>query len=617
MSRSRCHAESRPVHAVALLGCLAILFHSAQLEAQSVRGTLVEESSGIPIEGAFVVLLDGSDSTVAGTLTDDLGVFVLQAPAAGRYAVRAERIGYDSFSSLPLSLTLGPPLQYRLEMPVRPVELATLSVETERRCESRPEDGRRMARVWEEAKKALTTAVWTEQQRAFRFTTRLHRRTLDPRGLRVLQEETEILSGLAVNPFRALPAEELAASGYTRRLPSDTTEYFAPDAQVLLSDLFLDDHCFRVVEGGGETAGMIGLGFEPLLETDRTDISGVLWLDRSTAHLQFIQYRYENLPSGVESDELGGRVGFRRLPGGAWIVDDWHIRMPVLEEITVMERTGPAVPGNPPRARRRIRLGAIEEQGGEVLIVADAQGRITVAPGGLTPGRGALSGQVFDSTSNTPLGGATVSLLGTNLRTISDAEGRYSLEDLPVGEFYLTFSHRRADALRLGSVLQRAVVQEGEVARVDLAVPPASTVIPALCPASEGTSGGSTESVMSVIAGTVVETGSNLPVGDAIVHLSTHVLGVLAAPVDLETLSAWRVAGVAGPGSLSRFETVADQNGSFLLCGIPAGLRLYAGAIDPSAQRGRRSSVVYFTTPRGIHTANLQIAPQPEASEGS
>ena len=617
MSRSRCRAESRPVHAVALLGCLAILLHSPQLEAQSVRGTLVEESSGIPIEGAFVVLLDGRDSTVAGTLTNDLGVFVLQAPAAGRYAVRAERIGYDSFSSLPLSLTLGPPLQYRLEMPVRPVELATLSVETERRCESRPEDGRRMARVWEEAKKALTTAVWTEQQRAFRFTTRLHRSTLDPRGLRVLEEETEILSGLAVNPFRALPVEELAASGYTRRLPSDTTEYFAPDAQVLLSDLFLDDHCFRVVEGAGETAGMIGLGFEPLLETDRTDISGVLWLDRSTAHLQFIQYRYENLPSGVESDELGGRVGFRRLPGGAWIVDDWHIRMPVLEEITVMERTGPAVPGNPPRARRRIRLGAIEEQGGEVLIVADAQGRITVAPGGLTPGRGALSGQVFDSTSNAPLGGATVSLLGTNLRTTSDAEGRYSLEDLPVGEFYLTFSHRRADALRLGSVLQRAVVQEGEVARVDLAVPPASTVIPALCPGAEGASTESTESVMSVIAGTVVEAGGDLPVEGAIVHLSTDVLGVLAAPVDLETLSAWKVAGVSVPESLSRFETVADQNGSFLLCGIPAGLRLYAGAIDPSAERGRRSNIVYFTAPRGIHAAKLEIAPQPEASEGS
>ena len=612
MSGSRCHAVSRPVCAVALLACLATLAHVAQLEAQSVRGTLVEESSGIPVEGAFVVLLDASDSTVAGTLTDDSGIFVLQAPAAGVYALRAERIGYESFSSPPLSLTPGPPIQYRLVMPVSPVELATLSVEGERRCESRPEDGPRMARVWEEAKKALTTAVWTEQQRAFRFTTRLHRSTLDPRNLRVLNEEAEIQSGLALNPFRALPVEELAVTGYTRRL-RDTTEYFAPDAQVLLSDLFLDDHCFRIVEGGGETADMIGLAFEPLFETDRTDISGVLWLDRSTAHLQFIQYRYENLPSSVESAELGGRVRFRRLPGGAWIVDDWHIRMPVLEQITVMERTGPAVPGNPPRPRLKTRLGAIAEQGGEVLIVSDPQGRLTVVPGGLTPGRGSLSGQVFDSTSNAPLSGAAVSLLGTNLRTTSDSEGRYSLDNLPVGEFYLTFSHPIAAALRLGSVLRRIVVTEGEVARVDLAVPPASTLIPALCP----TTAAAAQSTESLIAGTVVKAGSGVPVEGAIVHLSSHVLGVLAAPVDAEALSAWKVAGISGPESLTRLETVAGQDGSFLFCGIPAGLRLYAGAIDPSARHGRWSNIVYFTTPRGIHIAQLEIVPAPAAREGS
>ncbi len=138
-------------------------------------------------------------------------------------------------------------------------------------------------------------------------------------------------------------------------------------------------------------------------------------------------------------------------------------------------------------------------------------------------------------------------------------------------------------------------------------------MIPALCPAAEGAS---TESTESAIAGRVVEAGSDVPLEGAIVHLSTHVLGVLAAPLDLETLSAWRVAGVAGPQSLSRFQTVADQNGSFLFCGILAGMRLYAGAVDPLAERGR-SNILYFTTPRGIYTAKLEITPQPEASEGS
>ena len=51
MSRSHFRAASRPFHALALLGCLAIPFHFSNLDAQSVRGTLVEEGSGIPIEG--------------------------------------------------------------------------------------------------------------------------------------------------------------------------------------------------------------------------------------------------------------------------------------------------------------------------------------------------------------------------------------------------------------------------------------------------------------------------------------------------------------------------------------------------------------------------------------
>lgn len=610
MSRLQWRAASRRVRASLLLGCLSVFLRSPPLAAQSVGGELVEEGTALPIEGAFVVLLDESGTSVAGTLTDGSGFFLLTAPSAGRFSVRAERIGYESFSSPRLQLTPGAPVQYRLVMPVRPVELARLSVEGERRCQSLPEDGQRVARVWEEARKALTTAVWTKEQAAFRFTTRLHRSTLDPQGNRVLEEESEIQSGLAVNPFRALPVEELATSGYTRRLPSDTTEYYAPDAEVLLSDLFLQDHCFRVVQGDGEAQGMIGLAFEPLLEDDRTEISGVLWLDRSSANLQFIQYRYENLPSGLESDQLGGRVGFRRLPGGAWIVDEWHIRMPLLEQITVRERTGPAVPGNRPRARRMQRLAAILEQGGEVLMVADEMGRIAVAPDQHAPGRGSLSGQVFDSTANAPLGGAAVSLLGTNLRTTSDAEGRYSLANVPVGEFYLTFSHRVADLLKLPAAAQRVVVREGEAARVDLAVPGPGTLIPTLCPAAEGAS------AESVVLGTVQEADGDQPVEGAIVHLSTHVLGVLAAPLDLEKISAWKVAGIAGPESASRFETVADRHGNFLLCGIPAGLRLYAGAIDPR-EGAARSRILYFTTRPGIHMAKLRMAPRPELSEGS
>lgn len=138
----------------------------------------------------------------------------------------------------------------------------------------------------------------------------------------------------------------------------------------------------------------------------------------------------------------------------------------------------------------------------------------------------------------------------------------------------------------------------------------ARTLIPTLCPAAEGAS------AESVVLGTVQEADGDQPVEGAIVHLSTHVLGVLAAPLDLEKISAWKVAGIAGPESASRFETVADRHGNFLLCGIPAGLRLYAGAIDPR-EGAARSRILYFTTRPGTHMSKLRMAPRPELSEGS
>ena len=80
---------------------------------------------------------------------------------------------------------MGQVLDYRLTMPVRPVELAQISVEGERQCNIRKAEGERVAAVWEEARKALTTAVWTEKERNFRFTIQLWERLLDPRNLEI------------------------------------------------------------------------------------------------------------------------------------------------------------------------------------------------------------------------------------------------------------------------------------------------------------------------------------------------------------------------------------------------------------------------------------------------
>ena len=110
----------------------------------------------------------------------------------------------------------------------------------------------------------------------------------------------------------------------------DGSIYYAPDADVLLSDAFLDTHCMSLVEGEDEAEGLVGLSFEPTQDRGVTDISGVLWLDPADAELQWLDYQYEFLDV-PNSERLGGKIRFSGLPDGTWIVRQWYIRMPILE----------------------------------------------------------------------------------------------------------------------------------------------------------------------------------------------------------------------------------------------------------------------------------------------
>jgi hypothetical protein len=565
--------------------------------AQTVRGELVEETLDAPIEGAFVVLVDADGEQVVAMLTNAVGRFVLEAPSPGRYRVKAERIGYESHTSPDLELEMGQVLDYRMTMPVRPVELVQISVEAERQCNIRRAEGERVAAVWEEARKALTTAVWTEKERNFRFTIQLWERLLDPRNLEILEQQGEIKTGMAEYPFRALPAEELAEIGYVRRFEDDNaTEYYAPDAETLLSDVFLDDHCFRVVEGRGDMNGMIGLAFEPVKrDGDKTDVSGVLWLSARDAHLRFVDYRYEFLPGRIRgAEKLGGRLEFRMLPGGAWVVDDWHIRMPVTE--VTLEGNPHPVPGSLRRLREKRKLVAVKEEGGAVIGISDPVGHSI----GQT-GRGSLVGVAFDSTQNAALSYATVALLGTNFRTTTDEQGQYSMEYLPPGDFFVTISHPRVGMLRLGSAIRPVQIREDARVEVDLAIPSARRLAPTLCPGHERGEG--------LVVGLVIDALTGDPLRDATVRLSTHLRGVIAGSELAEP-----DAGVEE----IQLETTSDHNGGFLFCRVPTGIRLYSAASLEDQDGIGAEEVFYFTVAEDeIHEAIFEVATPTESLSGS
>ena len=147
-------------------------------------------------------------------------------------------------------------------------------------------------------------------------------------GRRVLEEERTYDRRFTSRPFVAADPEQLAERGFVETPTFGTWRYYAPDADVLLSDAFLDTHCFRLQRTERNDEQLIGLAFEPIPGRRVPEVKGVLWLDQSTARLRSIEFGYVNLHSEVRGQYGGGKVILAELPNGTWIVREWEIRMP-------------------------------------------------------------------------------------------------------------------------------------------------------------------------------------------------------------------------------------------------------------------------------------------------
>ena len=285
---------------------LGLLGGAVPAGAQTVRGTLVEEGTELPIAGAFVILEDSAGQALASTLTGSAGTWLLRAPTAGTYRLRADRIGYASSLSDALVLEEGQSVSYRLAAAVAPVGLTELAVEgADSRCEVLGEEGLAVYRVWEEARKALAAIVWTGQQPYYRFDAVHYQRQLDAAGLPASDVEYEEVRYFGRHPFRSIPTRDLVLGGFVQRI-SGVVQYYGPDADVMLSDAFLLRHCFKLVET--DLPGLVGLEFEPVDESRTIDISGTMWLDTETSELRSLDFTYENLELPVDYAPAG-RVG--------------------------------------------------------------------------------------------------------------------------------------------------------------------------------------------------------------------------------------------------------------------------------------------------------------------
>lgn len=345
-----------------LLSLALLAVCTGTLGAQTVRGQLVDSISRTPLHGAFLTLLDAEGLERARAITDAAGQFILQAPAPGTYRLRSKRIGFRPYVSPPLILRTDETLTYDAAIDPIPVPLKEVVVAGERQCDV--EAGASVAVLWEEIREALAAVAWTSRGLGYWYELTHFERELTAGGKRLGPDSTWHQVGYHQVPFRSAPAIQLMVNGYVV-VEDDGWTYYGPDAEVLLSDIFLRTHCFETKA----EKGLVGLGFTPARGRNLPDVKGTLWVDRDNAELRHLEFSYTRIPERLNAPKAGGRVEFMRVPNGSWIVRDWVIRMPVARVVSGAYNTGaPRVVGYREAGGSAVQ---IKTQGGTVVYSAD------------------------------------------------------------------------------------------------------------------------------------------------------------------------------------------------------------------------------------------------------
>ncbi len=412
--------------------------------AQVVRGQVVSAEEGRPLPRAFVILQDAGGGELVRARTDGLGRYVLVAPGAGTYTLRTAVIGIQSWVSRPVNVGATDTLDVRITLALRPVQLDSIVVTGDQQCRADPTGGSQTLAVWAEARKALAAVAWTEQSDSLWYHVLQYHRVLNPGTLRPIEGSVNRLTGTSpAGPFLSLNAEELSDGGYVQEVDGGWKPY-GPDADVLLSETFANDHCFYLRTHPTDTT-RIGVAFEPARGRRLPDIKGVFWLDRITAGLRSLEFQYDRLPWPVSSRHIGGEIDFRQMSNGLWVVEEWRLRLPE------MRRRGASAVGDVAVTRYRETGGLVVQlrsRAGEVLTAADVELLMAdeADPPGPTPVRGVLRGTVQDSVRGAPVDGAAVFLLDERDRihdvAFTTPQGWFELHAPEEGRFRLDI-HRR------------------------------------------------------------------------------------------------------------------------------------------------------------------------------
>jgi hypothetical protein len=504
--------------------------------AQVVHGSVVAAGEQ-PVSGVVVILVDAGAREVGRSLTNERGEYRLTAPRPGSYRLRTLRIGFQSVLTEPFPLVAGDDLARRLAVSTTAFTLDTVRAVGRNPCKVLAGDSTSVvAAIWDQVRSALIATQLTLNTRTIYSTSISYQRMVDIRSQRIGGQSIDVKGEFATQPWRSMSADSLRKLGYIYTLRDSTRVYNAPDIAVLLSDVFLEDHCLRIAEGS--TAERLGIEFSPTSARRSTpEIRGTIWLNRRTNELSDLEAGYINRITREEERIARVEVGFTRLRNGMWAISRWNIRMPVPMLAPVYSPTYALLRYEP-------RLDSMKVTGGELVMVTTTGTRrdtIWMRP------PLSLRGTVVDSLSDAPVRRAVVTLGGTIQVDTTDSDGKFTIAGVLPGRYSLNVTTPSLDSLN--AVDQRSILFADSSMRLTVRVPNARMIAGSVC----GPENTATRLGAGILLGSVVRADAS-PVANASV-----------AAQWTEIILNEAVAG----NRIKEAQTRTDARGVFRICGLP------------------------------------------------
>jgi hypothetical protein len=542
---------------------IVLVAAASPVTAQIIRGSVFLPDGATPVAGAIVLAQDESGGTAGRVLTSPRGEFTLRLPAAGRYGLTVMRIGFRPTVIPSRIVAAGAVDTVRVVFVGEPVTLSGMNVRDRESCRIRADSGLAVARVWEEARKAMLSSQLSAEGAPLLAEWIEYDRTLDSDARYVRQQKIRTTKNPTNHAFRSAPVALLDTAGYVVTDATGTT-YYLPDAEVLLSPSFAASHCFRLQAPPNGGANLIGVAFSPTgNRKDLREIEGTAWVNRETAELKSLEIRYTNLPEMLEAAHPGGSVEFLRLNDGNWLINRWNVRMPQLGVTT--RSSGIGAPSG--RSTSAAAIRGTQVTGGEVNRVSRRDSTFYEWHGPR------LRVLLRSNDSIMRPAGAKFELDGTDYAQRANIDGQVDMSPVLAGRYKAKIHTALMDSLGMPPVEQDVDVRDGS--GVDtLRLPRARDLLTTVCPRDSVKNG------EGMLRGRVVdEKGGALRQAAVVVTWQTNFAIVGGVRGDQVNHTEKTIGGLS------------DNAGGWRLCGVPRNIPVVVSVATDAGSAARGATL--------------------------